>query len=222
MIRVTADQLTAGSTEPWLPQIALRRPRRSCSRRLARGPGAATSARTRSGRARPPAAPSRTPRGGRRGAARAASASASNVARSCGGTVRRIATSRDSRSRSASSGSDLGGQHRAPSPRRARACRARAPSCRSRSVRRPCANASGNDTTSTRAVRILEREDRHAVALARLQLPDAGDDAADGHVARPGAGCAVRPRRRGDVAERSRAPMAASSAAKRSIGWPLR
>ncbi len=40
-------------------------------------------------------------------------------------------------------------------------------------------NVSGKQQHLDAAVRILEREDRHAVALLGLQLPDGGDDAAD-------------------------------------------
>ena len=43
-------------------------------------------------------------------------------------------------------------------------------------------NGSGNTTTSTRALRVLEREDAHAVALLGLERAEARDDAADVHV----------------------------------------
>ena len=42
-----------------------------------------------------------------------------------------------------------------------------------------CLNASGNTTTSMLPVGIVEHEHAHAVALARLERPQARDDAAD-------------------------------------------
>ena len=44
------------------------------------------------------------------------------------------------------------------------------------------AYASGKTTISTPPMRVLEREHRHLVAFARLQLPAGGDDAADRRV----------------------------------------
>ena len=98
------------------------------------------------------------------------------------GTVTRMATSRASRSRTAVERRDLGREDPRASRRRARACRGRAPACPF-SMRRAAALVRlGEHDDLDAAVRVLEREDRHPVALPRLQLPARGDDAADGGV----------------------------------------
>ena len=79
----------------------------------------------------------------------------------------------------------------APTRRRARTC-----PCTSTvwpfSARWPrCLNVSGNTTTSMLPAGIVEHEDAHAVALARLQRPQAGDDAADRDVLAAAAVAAV-------------------------------
>ena len=91
----------------------------------------------------------------------------------------RIRTPRDSRSRERRERQDVGALEARRSPRRARTCRAPAAARRSRSGARCCSNISGNTTTSTRALVILEREDAHRIALLGLQAAEAADDAAD-------------------------------------------
>ena len=164
-----------------------------------------TSARTRSGRRRRFGTSSsnetrRSPRWREK-----ISPSASNVPRLCGGIARWIATSRASRSRTLSSGSiSVASDPRrlvvalelaAHEHQRAGFDRARRLARRSRERRRP-----------RRRPRVLEREDRHPVALARLQRPARRDDAADAVSARsasaagpqtsPRAGVGARPVRR--------------------------
>ena len=119
------------------------------------------------------------------------SPSASNTPRSAG-ILTRIATSRASRSRRLSSGRISEASRRTDSSSRSSLPRTRTSVPVSM---RPALRwkASGKHDDFHAALCVLEREDRHAIALARLQRPARGDDAADARVGLDGLGPAGAP-----------------------------